>query len=436
MELEDQIDAMGYADAIVVLKPIKKRRGADGKMALDLGGTVDAQQEAADKVEKLLSRSPDPRISAIQSEVRYQGRHNMETMVLTRSSARRAPGSPLYLPYLGIVIGTVDKRAHNELKKLRGKEVRAILAAPELSLIRPTVALGTEIPEGLAWGLRMLEVEKLWQMGLTGADVLVGHIDTGVDNSHPMLATAVDTFAQFDLLGDMAIGALASDSGTHGTHTASVIAGRESGGRCFGVAPEAKLASAMVIEGGKVTARVLAGVNWALGQGVKVLSVSLGLRGYQPLLEQIIFSVRERGVLPVVAIGNEGAGTSRTPGNVEGSLSVGAVDEQRVIWADSGSQELKGPRIKPDVIAPGVNIPCAAPNLGLVTATGTSLATPHVAGLAALLWQAQPAATVDQIERSIYESSKRPLGVSSIRGNRGIPNAPLALAKLAKILET
>ena len=116
---------------------------------------------------------------------------------------------------------------------------------------------------------------------------------------------------------------------------------------------------------------------------------------------------------------------------------MGAVDEQRVVWQGSGSQAFKSPqRVKPDVIAPGVAIPCAAPNGGMALGTGTSLAAPHVAGLAALLWQALPAATVNQVEQAIFETSKRPPGTSSQRGNRGIPNGPAALAKLAKLVGT
>ena len=94
----------------------------------------------------------------------------------------------------------------------------------------------------------------------------------------------------------------------------------------FGVAPGAKLAAATVIEHGDTAARVIAGLEWCIGQGIKVVSLSLGVRQYEPLFSRIFQILRQRDILPVAAIGNEGAQTSRTPGNLPEVLSVGAMD--------------------------------------------------------------------------------------------------------------
>lgn len=431
MDLRAEIAEKGAVDAIVILKPVKRRKRSDGKMALDMQGTADVQSDSADKVRSILSATPDHRAEVIREEIRYQARHGGHAVAL---ASKRNSGGPLYLPNLGLVIGTVDRRAYTELMKLQSHDVKAILAAPEMSLIKPEVSEPMPVPQGIGWGLEMLQIEQLWAQGLNGADVLVGHMDTGIESTHPMLVNAVDAFAQFDVLGSQIANAPTADSGTHGTHTASVLAGRPVDGRSFGVAPGAKLACATVIEGGRVTARVFGGMDWAVGQGARIINVSLGLRGYQPLLNEVIATVRARGVLPVVAIGNEGPGLTRTPGNCLGSLSAGACDKDKLVYAQSSSEKLTDGRITPDLVAPGVQVPCAAAGGQYAFATGTSLATPHVSGLAAILLQAHPEATVDQLEKAIFDSCHKPTSFSRLRGNRGIPNGPLALAKLTKMV--
>jgi subtilisin family serine protease len=177
-------------------------------------------------------------------------------------------------------------------------------------------------------------------------------------------------------------------------------------GRHIGVAPEAKLASATVIEGGNVIARVLGGMEWSIGKGIKILNMSLGFRGWVNHFLPLTRIIRRRGILPVFAVGNEGPGTSRSPGNYWQALSVGAHDNQNEVAWFSSSQtflRLRDP-IVPDLIAPGVDIISAKPGGGYQKMPGTSMATPHIAGLAALLWQAKPTATVNQIENAIFKS--------------------------------
>jgi len=281
--------------------------------------------------------------------------------------------------------------------------------------------------------LQALEVDKLWAQGITGKGVLVAHLDTGVDGKHPALQGAIGQFAQFDYLGNLVSPApTAFDSGEHGSHTAGTIAGRASGGRDVGVAPEALLASAMVIEGGRAQARVLAGLEWALDQQAKVLSMSLGFPGWDPSFIQIIQVLRQSGVLPVIAVGNEGPGTSRSPGNYVESLSVGACDQTGAVADFSGSQRFQRTQdpLVPDLIGPGVDIISAKPGGGFQSMDGTSMATPHIAGLAALLWSGQPNATVDHIEQAIFKSCGPVPSSGSDRTERGLPNAPRALGLL------
>jgi subtilisin family serine protease len=200
----------------------------------------------------------------------------------------------------------------------------------------------------------------------------------------------------------------------------------------FGVAPEALLASAVVIEGGNVIARILAGMDWVVGLGARVLSMSLGVRGYQEDFLIVTRTLRARGVLPVFAVGNEGPGTSRSPGNYPEALSVGACSAEDEVPSFSSSQRFMRPDnpLVPDLVAPGVDIVSCVPDGGYKKMSGSSMSTPHIAGLAALLFQAKPTASVDEVEAAIFASCVLPPSMLAERANRGIPNGPRALEVL------
>jgi subtilisin len=173
-------------------------------------------------------------------------------------------------------------------------------------------------------------------------------------------------------------------------------------------------------------------MDWALGNGAKVLSMSLGFPGFVPDFLPIVRILRLRGMLPVIAVGNEGAGTSRSPGNYAEALAVGWANEDDTVDPESSSQRFQRAEqpIVPDLVAPGGDIVSTAPGGGYQLMSGTSMATPHVAGLAAILWLAKPQATVNQIERAIVDSCSPLPGVPDERQGRGFPNGPRALQLL------
>jgi subtilisin family serine protease len=373
--------------------------------------------------------------SASASESRRLARH-FKARPVTRSSAlaaslgASAPPCRFY-PHLGVLLGTVDRHG---LAALHAEpEVVSVAGAPAISPIRPRRVAAARLDAARTWGIERLGVPELWSRGLSGAGVLVGHLDTGVDGKHPALKGAVAHFAEFDLMGRaVQPAAKPRDSGDHGTHTAATIAGRPVRGRHVGVAPGARLASATVIEGGDAVARVLGGMDWALGLGARVLNLSLGFRGYWPDFLVLTRILRQKGVLPVFAVGNEYAGSSRSPGNYPEALSVGACDEDGRVADFSSSQRFdrKKDPIVPDLVAPGVDVISAKPGGGYQTMDGTSMATPHAAGLAALLLEAKPKVKVGRLEKAILDSCFRPRGMRAERGGRGIPRALEALAKL------
>jgi subtilisin len=361
----------------------------------------------------------------------FRRSENSRSGALAMDEGRSQPPSPCKVyKNLGLVLGTVDEKGYKALQ--RHPAVKAVKEAPELSLIRPVAAAEVGPAKGLTWGITRLKVDKLWAKGLTGDGVLVGHLDTGVDGKHAALKSAIAKFAEFDDMGEQVAGAIAHDSAEHGTHTAGTIVGRAVKGSTFGVAPGAKLASAMVIEGGNVIARILGGMDWIVGEGVKILSMSLGLRGFREEFLPLMQAIRNRGILPVMAVGNEGPGTSRSPGNYDIVLSVGAADEKDKVADFSSSQKFARPKdpFVPDLVAPGVGVLSALPGGKFGKMDGSSMATPHIAGLAAVLWQAKPGATVDEIESAIFGSCKLPATMKQARANRGIPNAVDAHARL------
>lgn len=287
-------------------------------------------------------------------------------------------------------------------------------------------------PPQPAWGLQRLALQACWQRGFTGAEVRIGHLDTGVDGSHPAMAGRVAGFKEFDLGGFPVAGALPHDSGSHGTHTAGVICGGEVGGMAVGVAPEASLCSALVIEGGLCLARLLAGLDWLLDCQVRVVCISLGVPGYNPLYEILLRRMQQAGVLLVAPVGNRGAGAACSPANYPGVLAVGAIDAADRVPRFSGSGSAAGPAgaSKPDLVAPGVDIPSAHPGGGLKLRSGASMAAAHVAGVAALLFQAQPGATVADVQQALLTTCT-PLPASPApRCGRGLLNPLLALDTL------
>lgn len=355
----------------------------------------------------------------------------------TKRSAEEVAPQMRIFRHLGIAYGAVTLDGLNQLNK--NPSVEAVVESNALRMIRPVPYLAADLTEapgsGATWGIRKLNIDKLWAQGLTGAGVLVGHLDTGIDGAHPILEGAIESASVFDYAGrEQTAKKPPTDSAEHGTHTAGTIAGREFKKVQVGVAPKARLLTAEVIEGGDSIARVLGGMDWVLKNNGRILNLSLGWQGYVDSFLMIIEVLRQKGCLPVIACGNEGEGSTRSPGNYKDALSVGAATESGRIPDFSGSEmmvDLGGYSV-PDIVAPGDGIWSAAAGGGFKKMRGTSMATPHIAGLAALLLEAYPHATVAQLEHSIRGSAALAKNMSPERAGQGMPDGMLALNLLSK----
>lgn len=422
MTIAAQLKSTGIAEVIIVLRTPAEAAAR---------GAAAERQALASAAGKLGTRFRTPELahdSVLLEALRPSVRGRGHAATATLAKRRRVPYR--FYPNLGVMYGTVDRKGLAALRTAR--EVERIVGAPQFSLIRPTHRAAAEPTGRATWGIRRLGVPELWQQGLTGNGVLVGHLDTGVDGRHPALRGAIAHFAEFDWIGNPVPGARPHDTDEHGTHTAGTIAGRMVQGVSFGVAPGASLASAIVIEGGNVIARILAGMDWTVGLKVRILSMSLGVRGYDESFRVLTQLIRRRRILPVFAIGNEGPGTSRSPGNYYEALSVGACDARDFVADFSSSQRFARTRdpLVPDVVAPGVDVLSCVPNQQYALMSGTSMATPHVAGLAALLIEAKPNITLTRLERALLLSCRRPGTMLRDRANRGVPDGPQALTLL------
>jgi len=331
-------------------------------------------------------------------------------------------------PHLGLAIAVVNRQGMIALS--RDPSIKSVNKAPEVSLLRPVASKLSAPPPHAAWGIDKLRVTELWDKGIRGDGVIVGHLDTGVDASHECLRNKVVKFAEWNLNGDRVAKAKPYDSDTHGTHTAGTIVGG-SKKSAIGVAPGAKLASALVLDGGEVLDRILGGLEWMAGLKVAIVNASLGIPGYTPAFHVLIDALRRNGILPVIAIGNDGSGTNRSPGNYSNVLSVGAMNSSNQVADFSGDGRCRPDGdLLPDLVAPGVDIVSAAPRGRFATGSGTSMAAPHVAGVAALLKQAKPSASAIDIEKAILMSCVRPASMPQGRANRGVPDAIRALSYL------
>jgi hypothetical protein len=285
----------------------------------------------------------------------------------------------------------------------------------------------------MTWGLRSLGVDALWRKGLTGAGVRVGHLDTGVTAQHPTLAGRVAAFLETDEEGRAVPDATPRDTASHGTHTAGILCGGVLEGEAIGVAPGARLHSAAVIDGGRNVVRILRGLDWLRGSGIRVLSMALGIARPNPVFWTLLDALRAEGVLTVCAIGNDGSARPHAPALYPGVLAVGAANEHQQLAPYTGCELDGATCLKPELLAPGVDLRSATPHQsGGVLGSGTSQACAFTAGVACLLFQACPDATPDEVAEALCASASPLDQARGLRYRFGLIQPSLALELLQR----
>ena len=240
---------------------------------------------------------------------------------------------------------------------------------------------------GNYWGLDNINAPEVWAgsagfSGVTGAGITVAVIDTGVDLDHDEFQGRIT--AGYDFVDNDSV---ADDGNGHGTHVAGTIAGdNDDGLGITGVAPDALIMPIRVLNnnGNGYTSDIIEGIGWAVDNGADVINLSLGGGGYSQAMADAVEDASNRGTVVVMAAGNSGGNSPDYPAAhaVNHGIAVGAVDQNRNI---ANFSNLAGNTILDYVTAPGVNIYSSVPDGQYSTFSGTSMATPHVAGVVALL---------------------------------------------------
>jgi len=274
----------------------------------------------------------------------------------------------------------------------------------EVSSISPTQGAISSAQSTLPdfWHKRKLNLSNL---NLTGKNVNIGVLDSGIYSNHQEFEGKQIKFAEFDALGQLK-GIIPRDYGTHGTHVCGLLAGNNAG-----VAPDVSLTvvACLTERGGTAgyLAQILGGLNYLLEQGnggntdekIHIINASIeSSSGYNNYLHAALnTAITEPGTLMVAAIGNNGSlgkDSDSSPGNYDLTLGIGALDENDVVASFSswGMVAQSGNISKPDLSAPGVNLysSLSGPGNRYFQQSGTSMASPIVAGMAALLLEREP----------------------------------------------
>ncbi|MGP3958009.1 S8 family serine peptidase [Nonomuraea sp. 3N208] len=297
------------------------------------------------------------------------------------------------------------------------------------------------------WGQQAMQLHRL-PPTFRGAGVKIAVVDSGAAVAHPDLAGEVVDGC--DLSGRKA-GGWKTDKVHHGSHCAGVITGADNGQGIVGFAVEAEVYACKIFPGGRLSDLIEA-LNYCIAKEIDVVNLSLGTKESSPLVAAKIEELRNAGVACVVAAGNDGGPVS-FPGNLPTVLTVAAIGKADTFPADSThADQIRQPRTgegyfsaeftcfgpEIDVCAPGVAVVSAIPPDGYAAWDGTSMATPHVTGLAALVlahhvdftdgFRHRDARRVDRLFQ-IMKSSCTPLNFGDpLRTGMGLPDAVRALA--------
>ncbi len=348
----------------------------------------------------------------------------------------------LHIPYTPYYLLNAIETVDNPILRLylsTHPEVERILDSPRM---RPLPKLASEsfmqqniaAPEEIPWNLRMIHADQVWQeTGITGKGILIGQSDSGVQGDHPDLAAQYrgqggnHDYNWFDPWNGSPVPV---DLGGHGTHTLGTALGKTTG-----VAPQAQWIACVNLARNLGNPALYLdcmqfmfapfpqdGDPFTQGEpskGAHVLNNSWGCPEFEGCDPQVFLpSVRAleaAGVFVVAGAGNEGPGCSTVSSPLPlyaEVLAAGAIDRQGNLadFSSLGPVTSDGSlRVKPDLVAPGVDVLSTLPGSTYGSFSGTSMASPHVAGVVALIWSANPSLVGDiETTRMIITASTQP----------------------------
>jgi subtilisin family serine protease len=295
-------------------------------------------------------------------------------------------------------------------------EVARIEANRTVPLLQP-VSISPDADQGInvvEWGVLNVNADDVWaQFGVTGEGVVVANIDTGVDFDHPALvnqyrgtATGSHDYNFFDP-ANVCPGDIPCDNNNHGTHTMGTMVGDDGGSNQVGVAPGAQWIAAKGCESNSCSsASLLASGQWMLAptrtdgsdpdpaMAPDLVNNSWGGGRGDTWYQATINAWINAGIFPMFSAGNSGpaCNTANSPGDNIPAYAVGAYDINNTIasFSSRGPSGVSSAEIKPNIAAPGVAVRSAINGGGYANFSGTSMASPHAAGVLALVWSAAP----------------------------------------------
>lgn len=252
-----------------------------------------------------------------------------------------------------------------------------------------------------SWGVKRIGAGVVHNNVNKGTGIKVAVIDTGIDYTHPDLDA--NYYGGWDFVND---DSEPMDDHGHGTHVAGIIAAEDNGFGVVGVAPEANLYALKALNenGSGYVSDVVSAIQWAAEHGIQVINMSLGGGASSTFQEACSSAYYEDGILLVSSAGNRGnySGTGDNITNPAGYDSVIAVaatnqSDQRASWSSTGSEL--------ELAAPGVGIYSTYKGGGYTTKSGTSMASPHVAGTAALVWATDSFLSNDDVRYQLQNTA-------------------------------
>lgn len=322
--------------------------------------------------------------------------------------------------------GAKIKRRYKHIKavalELEESEVGKLLANPNVIAVEIDGEVHALDEYDSSWGVAQIGSKIVHEQGIRGQAVKVAVIDTGIDYTHPELSGRYR--GGYDFVNDDND---PRDDHGHGTHCAGILAAALNGVGVCGVAPEVELYALKVLNatGSGAWSAVIAALDWCIDNGIQITSNSYGGPSSSTLMSEAFKAAWQAGILSIAAAGNSAGGENIDsviyPAKYEWVVAVAATDISKARASFSST----GPTV--EVSAPGVDIYSTLPGNSYGSKSGTSMACPHVAGLAALIKSAHPYANNEAVRGQIRASAED-LGLPGhdwLYGF-GLINAPLA----------
>lgn len=264
------------------------------------------------------------------------------------------------------------------------------------------------------WNITRIHAPEAWAVS-TGSGVKVAVIDTGVDRDHPDLQGVINGCVNF-----IQSWKTCEDDNGHGTYVSGIIAAQNNTIGVVGVAPQTRLYALKALNrrGSGYLSDIIDALDWSVANGIGVINMSLGTTSNVQSFHDAIIRVASAGIIQVAAAGNSGPGTNTVnyPAKYPEVVAVVATDSSNNV----ASWSSRGPEV--DIAAPGVSVYSTYRGNGYRTLSGTSMASPHVAGVVALRLALHPAQSPQSIEL-LLESTADVLPFDATQVGAGLVNA-------------